>query len=113
MTAIPFPVGKGESEVVDRRESAWADPKTWVSIMAVLLTIALFLAGLIVAQLSALSGKIEGLIVVTTKQGADYEAMKEQIHTMKEEIGALREHDAGQERTIAEIKGAVQAQRGK
>src|SRR6478609_5312047 len=84
--------GEDITAVTDRRESAWADPKTWVSIMAVLLTIALFLAGLIVAQLSALSGKIEGLIVVTTKQGADYEAMKEQIHTMKEEIGALREH---------------------
>lgn len=113
MTTVFFPITKEGGEVVDRRESAWADPRTWVSIIAVLLTLSIAVGGLMINQLSSLNAKVEGLLVVTTKQGSDYDALKEQVRSMRDDIKALQEHDAGQERTIAEIRGATMAKKGK
>lgn len=110
--------------MVERRTSAWSDPKTWVSICGILLTISSLISGAILHELSTLSSKVESVLIAQQKQTSDSEALrakelsdnealKEEMRSVKEDIKALQEHDAGQERVIATINGALTARGGK
>lgn len=46
---------EGVKVMPDRRDSAWADPKTWISILGLLLTILILVGGVIANQLRALN----------------------------------------------------------
>lgn len=69
--------------MADRRESAWSDPRLWVSVGAVALTIVLAVLGYIAALLSSISASVQttrdAVIVVTTRQEKDSEALRERL----------------------------------
>lgn len=83
MTAIPFPVGKGESEVVERRSSAWSDPRTWVSICAVLLTVVLFALGTAIKELSDLHADVRTILVSQARDDGRLNAYEERIKVLE------------------------------
>lgn len=111
MTAIPFPVGKGESEVhqnnnnderiprgADRR-SAWNDPRFFAPMLFTLLSTVVSITVIISSgrseianvreQISELRGQVaalQSLASTTTQQKTEIEEMKQEIAELKTQM---------------------------
>lgn len=59
----------------DRRESVWSDPRLWVSVCSILLTLVLALVTFLVAKLSAFDTSLQStrdlVLIVQTRQDAE------------------------------------------
>lgn len=58
---------EGVKVMPDRRESAWADPKTWISILGLLLTVLIFVGSVIASKLSDLSVTVHHMEIAQTQ----------------------------------------------
>lgn len=71
----------------DRRESAWQDPRTWVSVLGILLTIALAILGFIASQLASINQSVQStrdaVLIVTTRQEADNKSLTERVQKLE------------------------------
>lgn len=85
-------IGKGEAgvEMPDRRESAFNDPRFWVSVTAILLTVSLAVLGFIATQLSSISTDVRAMVVTGASQGKDIEALKKENVELRQELAAQR-----------------------
>lgn len=67
----------------DRRESAWQDPRTWVSILGVMLMLLLTTLGYIVSVLTSINTSVQqtgtAVTIVTTKQEMDSKSFSDRI----------------------------------
>lgn len=54
---------EGVKVMPDRRDSAWADPKTWISILGLLLTILILVGSVIASQLRELNASMHHMEV--------------------------------------------------
>lgn len=91
--AIPFPhdVSPAESPVAmaeetddDRRSwrdrrSAWSDPRLWVSVLALVLTIGITILSVIATQLSSINGKLEAQAISNNSAAKEIEFLKEKL----------------------------------
>lgn len=91
LTAVPnYGMREAGEEMPDRRESAFNDPRFWVSVTAVLLTISLAVLGYIASQLSSISSDVRAMVVTTTKQTQEIEALRKDQARNEQEIADLR-----------------------
>lgn len=67
---------EGNHDVPDRRESPWADPKLWVSVLTVVLTIVLAAFGYIATRLSSIDTAVQAIVISNARQGIEIEALK-------------------------------------
>jgi len=75
----------------DRRDTnAVNDPRFWVSVTAVLLTIMLTMLGLAINKLSSIDAAVQGILVATTRQGEEIRTLKEQVSELKTENRELK-----------------------
>lgn len=89
--------GEAEAAVPDRRESAFNDPRFWVSVTAVLLTLTLFLLTLAVNKLSSIDTAVQSMRESTTRQ-------TEEIKALREQVVELKAKDAERAKEIVSIK---------
>ena len=79
-----------EKRQLDRRTapSAWQDPRTWVSILGLLLTLCVVVGGYISSQLSALNINVQALnnsmIETRTKQAEQIKTLEDRLHKLED-----------------------------
>lgn len=88
MSALGINLVSGEGiTVADRRDSVWNDPRLWVSICGVLLTLVLFTVGFVAAQLSSIKDSVQSsrdaITVVTTRQATENEALRDRVSKLE------------------------------
>lgn len=69
--------------VPDRRESAWADPKTWIGVCTVLLTLVLAVISYAAKELTLISSDIRTLVVSAAEQRRDLHAMDARVTALE------------------------------
>lgn len=82
-------VTSGDGNNVERRAppSAWQDPRLWVSICGALLTIAIFISGLLLSRLSTLDTNIQ---VLTQTQIKTATQQTEEIKNLRDRLDETR-----------------------
>lgn len=76
----------------DRRShSGWSDPKTWVSIVAVLLSIVIALSGYLAATLSTIKDNVQTIVVSTAKQEEKMKAVEDRVKKLEDFESTQRE----------------------
>src|SRR5688572_19740161 len=74
------PPGRRDS---DAPKSAWNDPRFWLSVLGIILTIVLTLLAYITNQLAAINAyqksTNDAVLIVTTKQAADAKSIEERV----------------------------------
>jgi len=78
-----------EHEVADPKESAFNDPRFWVSVTAVLLTLSIFIFGFIATQLIAINAKIESANMANTRQDERVKVLEDENREQRGDIKAL------------------------
>lgn len=72
--------GRRES---DAKASAWNDPRFWLSVLGIILTIVLTLLAYITNQLAAINAyqksTNDAVLIVTTKQAADNKSLEDRV----------------------------------
>jgi septal ring factor EnvC (AmiA/AmiB activator) len=74
----------------DRRESAINDPRFWVSVTAVLLTLVLCALTLAVNKLGSIDVAVQSIRDANTRQGEKIESLERQVGELKTENKDLR-----------------------
>lgn len=83
----------------DRRESAINDPRFWVSVTAVLLTLTLCVLTLAVNKLGSIDSAVQAIRDSNTRQGEKIESLERQVTELKATNKELTaNHQSAQER---------------
>lgn len=91
MTAITVNSLEGTNALMaDRRESAINDPRFWVSVTAVLLTLTLCVLTLAVNKLGSIDVAVQSIRDSNTRQGTKIESLERQAVELKTENKELR-----------------------
>ena len=61
------------------KESAWKDPKTWLTICGLALTFCIFLFTFIASRLNSIDSAMTALVVATTKNTTEVEQLKRDV----------------------------------
>lgn len=71
--------------MTDRRASPspWADPRLWISVMALLLTVALYLLTSIYTKLQSIDVAVQGMVKTNAEQGVKVENLKDDMRDVK------------------------------
>jgi len=76
----------------DAKTTAWSDPRFWLSVLGVILTIVLTLLAYITNQLAAINAyqksTNDAVLIVTTKQAADNKSMEERVSKLENAMTA-------------------------
>jgi hypothetical protein len=79
--------GRRES---DSKPSAWNDPRFWLSVLGIILTIVLTLLAYITNQLAAINAyqksTNDAVLIVTTKQAADNKSIEERVSKLENAV---------------------------
>lgn len=76
--------------MVDRRDTAFNDPRFWVSVTAILLTISLAVLGFIATQLSSISSDLRAMVVATNSNTKEIESLRKDLTRLEGENDALK-----------------------
>jgi hypothetical protein len=73
----------------------WRDPRLYVSLLAVLLTLCIGVLGFIWAQLAAINATMQTMVVSNSRQGVEIETLKNDMREIKKEVSdqEKREND--------------------
>lgn len=77
-------------EVAEPKESAFNDPRFWVSVTAVLLTLTLFVLTLIANQLTSINAKMETSNVANGRQDERVKVLEDENREQRIDIKALQ-----------------------
>lgn len=79
--------GRRES---DRQQSPWNDPRLWVAVCGIMLTIVLALLGFISSQLAQINASVkatnDAVLIVTTKQEADNKSIEDRVKKLEDAV---------------------------
>jgi hypothetical protein len=95
---------EGEVKVPDLKESAFNDPRFWVSVTAVLLTLSLFVFGFIATQLIAISAKLETANIVNTRQDERVKVLEDNNRDLRNDVAALEKANVDDAREDANYR---------
>lgn len=84
--------------MADRRESAINDPRFWVSITAVLLTITLFTLSIAVNKLSDIDVAVQSIRDNNTRQSEKIGTLEKEVKELKDENRELKQSLVGSEK---------------
>jgi hypothetical protein len=103
---------RGRSARENEKASAWTDPRLWVSICSILLTITICLFTYISSQLSSLlvaTTKTDGRVVAIEKRADDLESWRRQIEKdRRDDDKRFNDYQTMNARLLGEIKGQLE-----
>jgi hypothetical protein len=82
--------------MVDRRNSAWQDPKTYISLLGLLMTLCLAVGGYVSLQLSTIGATVQGIALSNAQLSADQKNLKER----QDKSDVAREQDKREQASI-------------
>lgn len=99
--------GEVGQPVPDRRESAFNDPRFWVSVTAVLLTLSLAVFGFIATMLISISANIQNMALIGTQHTERITVLQRQIDEAKTDLKALEQDKVDRDKREADYRFAM------
>ena len=97
-------VGKIVADARDVKESAFNDPRFWVSVTAVLLTLSIFIFGFIATQLISINAKVGLADLANTRQDERVKVLEEANRDLRQELRAVQTANAADRQTDADYR---------
>jgi len=93
-----------QNEVAEPKESAFNDPRFWVSVTAVLLTLSIFIFGFIATQLISINAKIELANMANTRQDERVKVLEDDNRELRSDVKSLEKADIAQAERDADYR---------
>lgn len=98
---------RGQGRRNEDKPSAWTDPRFWVTILGLLLTVLIFVASLLLKQMDAIHAELKTLsdnqIRATTSQGSDIGNLKDYRTETQNNFREQTAYNLGMSKSMTEI----------